>query len=325
MKDKVPLRKIPIILFLLFTLIYAVYLLLENNNISVLTIFLITILFAIIEIGLICLAFKDKYDSDYRFVNQEKFLNNEKYRKRKTKNLYKQEDKAYKRKIYIQKKAIKRLTKKRTKEMMKQEKMRWIDVESLKINQEEGKIAINKEICWFSDIKGASLNCIYGNRSISQTTGKSISKKKASLGGAILGGMVNPIGAVIGGSVLGKTKTNIEQSTSTNYKTTCEHLGVNVNINSFISEIVILNRSVDQDSAEYTNSMEKAHKIISVLQQVSKTPVPQNVERLEDKASVADITKRMEEATRKLEFVIQNRPKHELPDELKFLLEQTKK
>lgn len=93
---------------------------------------------------------------------------------------------------------------------------------------------------------------------------KSKSKKRGSLGGAVVGGMVaGPIGAVVAGSALGKTRTKTTGTTVSKQIPTCTHLGVLVNINGFVSEVVFISSQVDQSSITFSRAQSDAQNLIS--------------------------------------------------------------
>ncbi len=55
---------------------------------------------------------------------------------------------------------------------------------------------------------------------------------------------------------------------------TCTHLGVMVNIDGFMSEVVLLSNQVDQTSAAFVNARNEAQSIIAQLGKLAKMPVP---------------------------------------------------
>ena len=55
---------------------------------------------------------------------------------------------------------------------------------------------------------------------------------------------------------------------------TCTHLGVMVNIDGFMSEVVLLSNQVDQTSAAFVNARNEAQSIIAQLGKLAKIPVP---------------------------------------------------
>lgn len=189
------------------------------------------------------------------------------------------------------------------------------------VNRTEGKIRINNSEALFSSIRGANVNIQPGIRVI--TTEQSQSKKHASLGGALVGGAIlGPIGAVAGGIGTGKTKTT--GTATSNQIPTCLHLGVTVNIDGFVSEIVLLSGQVDQSNRKFLNAQSQAQNIVSLLGALSKTPVPQSFIKPEEETSVKNIEAQIEQAQNNLQSAIADRPSYALPNTFRSPEQQAK-
>lgn len=131
----------------------------------------------------------------------------------------------------------------------------------------------------------------------------------------MVGGMVaGPIGAVVAGSALGKTKTKTTGSTVSNQIPTCTHLGVLVNINGFVSEVVFISSQVDQSSMIFSKAQSEAQNFISQLGVLAKTPVPVSFLRPEDEVSVKAIDSQINVKQQELQDAIADRPVYVLPD-----------
>jgi hypothetical protein len=65
------------------------------------------------------------------------------------------------------------------------------------------------------------------------------------------------VGAAVGGSVLGKTtsKSRRNITTNSNELPTCHHIGVNIDLNGFKTEITLLSKTVDKSSGVYNNTL----------------------------------------------------------------------
>lgn len=247
----------------------------------------------------------------YCGIHQEKY---QKYLNRVSAKIHKDRDRAYEKRIRKIEFEVEQLKKDRIKEIDRIKNNRWefIGTKSFSYNLTEGKININGSVYLFSDIKGAEITRQDSYRVVTTSTGKS--KKHISLGGGLIGGALAGVpGAVIGGSVLGKTKSK-GQSFSSSIPT-CNHIGVNVNINGFVSEIVLLSGDVDQSSQICEKVFEIAQQIVDKLRYLSKTPVPKKYLKPEEEQSVIDIDNKIEESKIKLEDVKNDKPTYEIPKE----------
>ena len=202
-----------------------------------------------------------------------RFENDPKYREKVIAKVHKEQDALYNKRIKQAENERDSLVVARTQEINRIVNDRWENIANgkLMVNRTEGKIRISNSESLFSSIRGASVNMQPGVRVV--TTEQSKSKKHTSIGGAIVGGaLLGPVGAVAGGVGLGKTKTH--GTASSNQIQTCLHLGVMVDIDGFVSEVVLISGQVDQSSKEFLNAQSQAQKIISLLGSLSKTPVP---------------------------------------------------
>ncbi len=242
-----------------------------------------------------------------------RFMLEPRYREKVLDKIRKNEDKKYKDNIKLLESEKQKLLKLRQKEIDRIENSRWevLAGGSLRINRTEGKIIVNNSEVLFSSIKGAEVNIQNGFRM--ETKDNSKSKKHASIGGAIVGGAIaGPVGAVVGGAGLGKTKT--KGKAVSNQIPTCTHIGVLVNIDGFMSEITVLSSQVDQYSFRYSSAYNEAQSIISKLRNVSQTPVPSTFARIEEEKSVRDVDKQIAEIETKLKYAIDEKPTYRIPD-----------
>ena len=222
-------------------------------------------------------------------------------------------DKKYQQDIKTCEHNISSLEKARKKEVKRIEESRWEKIvdKNLRYNMTEGKLMLNGATVLFSSIKGAAANLNESYRTETTETGKS--KKHASIGGALVGGlMFGGVGAIVGGTALGKTTH--EGTANTNYIPTANHLGVIVDLDGFKSEIILLNETVDQDSDDFKEAVEKAQKIITKLQVLSTTPVPESYLKPEEEASVVELDNKLVTAHKDLKTAQANVPTYQIPE-----------
>lgn len=227
--------------------------------------------------------------------------------------VHKVQDKKYANNVKIAENNVKKLIKERINEINRINKKRWQSVGNgnLMYNLVEGKININKTIHLFSSIKGAEVNKEDSYRVVTTENGKS--KKHASLGGAVAGGLLfGAVGAIVGGTALGKTTSKGESIS--NSIPTCNHIGVIVDIDGFKSEVILLNHTVNQSSLVYKIALQEAQEIVSKLHFLATQPVPKTFTKVEDEQSVLDIGKSIAEAQKELERVKANKPTYEIPE-----------
>lgn len=246
----------------------------------------------------------------YCGINQEKY---KKYLAKVENKVHKERDKEYNNKVKTAQTKLKNLENSKNTEIQRIANSRWENCGSnnFSYNMTEGIVSINGTTHKFSEIKGAEIVKEDAYRVIITETGKS--KKHASLGGAVAGGLIlGPVGAVVGGSALGKTKTS--GKSVSNSIPTCNHIGVKVDINGFSSEIVLLNQTVDQSSNTYTSNLNIAQKIVDRLGVLSQTPVPTKFLKPEEEQSVKNLEKQIEEAAKELREVTEDKPTYEIPE-----------
>ncbi|MDY5180486.1 hypothetical protein [Butyribacter sp.] len=245
-----------------------------------------------------------------------KFVNDPKYREKVINRIHKEEDHEYAKRVKTVKNERDKIIKARNDEIKRIENSRWEKYADgkLEVNRTEGKAKINGTECLFSSIKGASLNMMSGARIVTTEQSHSKSKKHASIGGAVVGGMIlGPVGAVAGGVGLGKTKTKTSGSTVSNQIPTCIHLGVTVNIDGFISEIVLISSQVDQASIAFNKAQSEAQALIAQLGCLAHTQVPTSFLRPDEEMSVKNIDVQIANKQKEVEIVIENRPTYALP------------
>ena len=117
-----------------------------------------------------------------------------------------------------------------------------------------------------------------------------------------------------GGVGLAKTKEKRTGSTVTKEIPTCLHLGVQVNIDGFVSEIILLSHQVDQSSNSFNRAMSDAQNIVSQLSVLANTPVPESFLKVEEEPSVVAMDSIIKETEKELQIAIEDRPTYILPD-----------
>ena len=262
-------------------------------------------------------SIKDAKKSGKNITKEEiekfKFKNDPIFRDKIMAQVHREKDKEYENNVKKVEKNVKELETKRINEINRINSERWQSVGKGKLlyNLVEGKINVNNKDYQFSSIKGARLYKRQSSQLITTETGKS--KKHGSLGGAIIGtAIAGPLGGVVGGSTLGKTTTNSKSITNTIYF--CEHLGVVVDIDNFKTEIVILDKKVNQASAVYMISLKQADDIVEKLLFLANQPVPKNIIKVENEQTVLDIDLQIKKAKKDLEKIKNNKPIYEIPD-----------
>jgi hypothetical protein len=245
----------------------------------------------------------------YCGVNQAKFI---KYINKMGDKIRKNRDKEYNKNVYEAQNKLKKLENLKQKEINRIILSRWQNYgnDNFTYNLVEGKVNINGTEHFFSDIKSAEIKKQDSYRIITTEMGKS--KKHVSLGKAIVGGaLLGPIGAIAGGA-MGKT-TNTGTSTSNSIPTCC-HIGVNVNLNGFTSEIILLSKTVDQSSSIYVTNLTIAQRIVDKLGELSQKPVPKVFLKPEEEKSVLDYDHQIEIANEELQEIIKNKPAYEISE-----------
>lgn len=245
-----------------------------------------------------------------------KFVNDPKYRSKVIAKIHKNSDNAYNKRIKKIEHERDALSKKRTREIMRIANDRWESLAggSIGVNQTEGKIQINNTTVLFSSIRGAEMNMMTGCRVVTRESSKTKSKKHASLGGAVAGGMLfGPLGAAVGAVGLGEMDGKTTGTTVSDQIPTCTHLGVMVNIDGFMSEVVLLSNQVDQTSAAFINARNEAQSIIAQLGKLAKMPVPAHFLQPEEEQSVKEIEAQIAAKQSELQIAINDRPTYDIP------------
>lgn len=243
----------------------------------------------------------------YRFVNEPA------YREKVIASVHKEQDSQYEKRIKLLRSEKDKLISKRKKEIERIAKARWESVagDKLLVNVTEGKVKINQGEFTFSDIKGAEPNVQFVNRVVTEEKGKS--KKHASVGGGVVGGLIGGVpGAIIGGVGLGKTNTN-GTSTQTEIPI-CTHIGVLVNVNGFVLEIVVLSKQVEQSSSDFIKAQNETQNIISKLIEISKISMPIEWLKVEDEPSVKEFDGKIIDKEKEIQVAIDDKPTYKIPD-----------
>lgn len=249
-------------------------------------------------------------------IDKIKFACDPVFRKKVIDKVHRDCDKEYEQNVKRCENNVRSLEKARINEIAKIEESRWanIDGKSLRYNMTEGKLLINGTVVPFSSIKGAAANINESYRVETQESGKS--KKHASVGGAVAGGLMFGVaGAIVGGAVLGKTTHS--GTTNTNHIPTASHLGVVVDIDGFKNEIVLLQETVDQSSSTFQEALQKAQTIISKLQYLTTVPMPTSFLKPEEETTVLAYNGKILAAQNELAEAKANVPTYAIPE--KFL------
>ena len=261
-----------------------------------------------------CVKCKKEIDKEdifcgYCGINQAKFT---KYLESVSKKIHKERDKEYNSKVSMAENEVERLEKEREQEINNIFNERWetYDPIPFSYNMTEGIINIDGDEYPFSDIHGASLVKEDSIKTITTTTGKT--KKHASLGKAVVGGVImGPLGAAAG-ATMGKNTTTANSVTNEIHM--CNFIGVKVNVEGFEIQIPVLNKTVDQSSKTYINSLDKANEIVNKLQKLSKTKVPNNFVKIEKEESVLEYDRLIKDAKAKLKDVKADKPNYDIPE-----------
>lgn len=245
-----------------------------------------------------------------------KFVNDPKYRSKVIAKIHKNSDNAYNKRIKKIEHERDALSKKRTRKITRIANDRWESLAggSIGVNRTEGKIQINNTTVLFSSIRGAEMNMMTGCRVVTRESSKTKSKKHASLGGAVAGGMLfGPLGAAVGAVGLGEMDGKTTGTTVSDQIPTCTHLGIMVNIDGFMSEVVLLSNQVDQTSAAFINARNEAQSIIAQLGKLAKMPVPSHFLQPEEEQSVKEIEAQIAAKQSELQIAINDRPTYDIP------------
>lgn len=244
----------------------------------------------------------------YCGINQKNFI---KYLDKVSQKIHKERDYIYNSNIQLAKRKLKQLERDKKNEIERIENSRWVIInENFKYNKTEGVVLINNERYKFNEIEDAKIVRRDSFRVVTTSTGNS--KKHISVGKAIVGGtLFGPIGAITGGA-MGKRMSS--ENTISNSLPVCNYIGVAINISGFSSEIVILNKTVDQDSNIYNEKLKEAQSIVDNLRILSTCQVPKNWLKPEEEPSVLEYESKIKCATNDLQKAIEDIPNYDIPD-----------
>ena len=125
--------------------------------------------------------------------------------------------------------------------------------------------------------------------------------------------LFGPLGAAVGAVGLGEMDGKTTGTTVSDQIPTCTHLGVMVNIDGFMSEVVLLSNQVDQTSAAFVNARNEAQSIIAQLGKLAKMPVPSSFLQPEEEQSVKEIEAQIAAKQSELQIAINDRPTYDIP------------
>ncbi|MCR5449764.1 MAG: hypothetical protein K6F23_10240 [Solobacterium sp.] len=267
---------------------------------------------------------KEGYTYTKNDIEKLRFAYDPLFKEKIIKSIHETEDAEYEKNVAKAEKKVNSLINMYDQTLKDLSQARWENLGSgLESNRTEGKFRLNGQEYVYSSIYGARLNQFMGSRTETKTNEvtevDNTTKKHVSIGGAVVGGLVaGPIGAVAGGVALAKMKNKGNVRTNT-YVTstevpTCNHLGVEVNINGFISEIVLIAKPIDQSNPKYANALNEAQHIISNLQYLSTLPVPENYIDVEEEPELISLSERIDQAQIEMAIIKKNVPTYEIPE-----------
>lgn len=272
---------------------------------------------ALLTSKLVGLAIKERKNEGQPYTKAEidkiKFAYDPIFKQKVINKVHRDCDREYNQTILKCESNIKMLETAKAVEIKRIEESRWENIlgRKLRYNMTEGKVLMNGAEFPFSSIKGAAVNINESYRVEVQESGKS--KKHASIGGAVIGGLAfGPIGGIVGGTVLGKTTHS--GNSNTNNIATATHVGVIVDVDGFKSEIILLSHTVDQDSDEFEKTIKDAQKIITKLQSLSTVPVPETFLKVEEEQSVVNLHNKILAAEKELIIAKANVPTYQIPE-----------
>lgn len=219
---------------------------------------------------------------------------------------------------------IDKLNNQRINEIQKQRDSDWVSNESIQVNETGGLVRLNGIEYLFSSIKGAKLNCIKGERIESsevenEEVERTLSGKGGLVGGiagGVIGGLTGGIvGAAIGATALSGESRQRQQTFNRVTVSTCDYLGVTVDMDGFEIDIPILKGSVDQSSHKYRSALNKANSLIILLKALAVKPVYYEYDRsLEKRAPVLEYDRMIEDSKHELALIESEPVRYQLPD-----------
>ena len=247
-------------------------------------------------------------------IDTVRFRTDPAYRDRMTRKVQKQADSAYAKRIKDAEKQLDIAVRRREQELTRCAEARWAVLGSVGVNETEGLVRINGNIYPFTAVRSARINCLYGSRYVTTQQGRSRSHGHSTMTGGGLGVHVGRV-TVGTGRGHGQSVTNTKSRSVTQINTipTCDHLGIEVDLDGFVNEILILTGSVDQDSRQFAQAMNLANTLIGVLQKMSRAPMPANVLPVEQEPSVLALDREVTAANHALQTARSAVPSYELP------------
>lgn len=208
------------------------------------------------------------------------------------------------------------LLKRRAQKLKDLENSRWEVVvkDAFRICKDKGCVEINGTEIPFTDIKGAEINIVGGERV--RSSDYTNSRPRASVGGALAGGLIaGPVGAVVGG--VGLRRTNSFNTYNSNYIPTCRHMGVVVYLDGFATEIIIFTNESDIGSRRYEEANKKANEVIIKLHTVTKLPIPETYIPSDQFEVIKNFDLLIENKEKEIQEKISSKPKLVIPEKYK--------
>ena len=201
------------------------------------------------------------------------FRNDPVFREREIKKIHAKIDKEHNRQLSDLKKEMSSLPQQKQQEIARRKKFRINSYANGRVqtNRVEGYILIDNVRYKFADIQGARIESSFDTY-VSETKSTGKTKKKVSLGGAVVGGMLaGPVGAAAGAAMMGGSK--YKGDTQAAKVETVEHYTVLINVRGF-------------ETAIAATSADDAQRMVDELRRVSQMPQPTKIIPVEEEEAV---------------------------------------